>query len=328
MFRKIFLFLAIVIGLVACTFQNVTPVATKMSPTTKIRLPMGYIPNVQFAPFYVAVEKGYFAEEDIEIEFDYSFDLNGAALVGAEQLPFTVLSGDQLLLARAQDLPIVYIFATYQAFPVSIVAMESQEIHGPADLRGKKIGLPSLLGPTNIGLQALLFSADLTVNDLTVDTIGFTQVEMLTANQEQAVVVYSNNEPIQLRAQGYKITELRVSDYALLAGDGIATNQKTIAETPELVRGFTHALAKGIAYTIAHPDEAYDICLTYVVGLAQADKSVQFKVLTTSIDFWRADRIGFSDEQGWMNMNNLLVKMGLLSAPQNVKAAFTNDFVP
>lgn len=328
MFRKIILSLTVAISLMSCTAFPVPPVATNVRPITKIRLPMGYIPNVQFAPFYVAVEKGYFKEQGIEIEFDYSFDLNGAAMVGAGQLPFTVLSGDQLLLARSQGLPIVNVFATYHAFPISIVAKEEQNIHGPADLRGKKIGIPSMLGPTNIGLQALLFLAGLTANDVTVNTIGFTQVEMLATDQEQAVVVYSNNEPIQLRAQGYKITELRVADHARLAADGIATNKKTIAEKPDLVHGFTRALARGIEYTIAHPDEAYDICLKYVANLAQADKSVQMKVLTTSIDFWRADRIGESDAQAWTNMNDLLVKMGLLSAPQDVSGAFTNDFVP
>lgn len=328
MLRKFALLFALVLVLISCTARPTPSVPGSATTTTKIRLPMGYIPNVQFAPFYVAVDKGYFAEQNIEIDFDYSFDLNGAALVGADQLPFTVLSGDQLLLARSQGLPIKYIFATYQKFPISIVSMESQNIHNPTDLRDKKIGLPSLLGPTNIGLQALLFSAGLTSKDVTVDTIGFTQVETLTSGNDQAVVVYSNNEPIQLRAQGDKISELRVSDYEHLAGDGIATNQKTIDENPELVRGFTTALAKGIEYTIAHPDDAYTICLKYVANLAQADKSVQLQVLNTSIDFWRADRIGYSDMQAWANMNNLLVKMGLLSTPQNVNAAVTNDFVP
>jgi NitT/TauT family transport system substrate-binding protein len=65
-----------------------------------------------------------------------------------------------------------------------------------------------------------------------------------------------------------------------------------------------------------------------VDNLAQADESVQKSVLARSIKLWGADRLGLSNPQAWTNMNDLLVKMGLLATPLDVSQAFTNEFVP
>ena len=324
--------LIIALGLAGCAQSPARPASTEspqatQSPLVHIRLPVGYIPNIQFAPIYIAMEKGYYQQAGIDLALDYSFETDGVALVGANELQFAVASGEQVLLARAQGLPVVYAMAWYQDYPVSVVAKTSQGMKGPKDLAGKKIGLPGLFGASYVGLRALLNAAGLQESQVTLDSIGFNQVEALTADQEQAVVVYVANEPVQLRSQGVQIDEFRVSDYVRLASNGLITNEATIQQNPDLVRRMVQATIKGIADAIANPGEAYKISLKYVEGLDQADETVQKEVLATSIGYWKADTLGLSDPAAWENMQNVLLEMGLLTQPLGLDKAYTNDFV-
>jgi NitT/TauT family transport system substrate-binding protein len=289
---------------------------------------MGYIPNIQYAPFYVAVERGYFAEAGIEIEFDYSFETDGLALVGAGELPFAVASAEQVLLARAQEIPVVYVAAWYQDFPVAVVAKAEAGIETPADLVGRRVGLPGLFGANYVGLRAMLSAAGVAEEDVTLDSIGFNQVAALAADQEDAIVGYETNEPIQLRAQGYEVSVLAVADYVKLAANGLLASEMVIAEDPDLVAGFVDAFLRGLADTLADPDAAYEISKLYVDALAEADEAVQKEVLAASLDFWRADQLGFSQPEAWENMQAVLLEMGLLTEPLDLDAAYTNEFLP
>lgn len=305
--------------------SNGQPAASPV-PLVKVRLPMGYIPNVQYAPLYVAVEKGYFRENGIEIEFDYSFETDGVALVGANALQFSLVSGEQVLLARAQGLPVVYVMAWYHDYPVTVVAKEAQGIRAPQDLVGKRIGLPGLFGANYIGLRALLNAAGLSESQVSLDSIGFNQVEALAADQEQAVVGYVANEPIQLRAQGYQVDVIRVADYVQLASNGLLTNEATLEQNPALVRSMVQAFLRGIADAVDDPEQAYEISKKYVEGLEQADRAVQMEVLLTSIEFWKTDTPGLSDAAAWENMQNVLFEMGLLPEKLELERAYTNQF--
>jgi NitT/TauT family transport system substrate-binding protein len=293
----------------------------------RIRLPMGFIPNVQYAPFYMAVEQGYFAENGIEIEFDYSFETDGVTLVGADDLQFALVSGEQVLLARSQGLPVVYVFGWWQNYPVGIASKVEQGITSPEDLAGKQIGLPGLFGANYIGLRALLNEAGLGEDDVILDSIGFNQVEALATDQEQAVVIYANNEPIQLAALGYDIDLIKVADYLQLASNGLITNESTITNNPDLVRRMNRAIARGLEDVLADPDQAFEVSKKYVENLEQADQEIQRKVLDASIAFWRAEQIGYTAPQAWENMQSVLLDMGLLSQELDLDQAFTNEFI-
>lgn len=297
------------------------------APLMPVSLPLGYIPNVQFAPLYVTVAKGYFADAGFDVSFDYRFETDGVALVGQGTLPFAVVSGEQVLLARAQGVPVKYVAAWFQDFPVGVTAKAEAGIRSPQDLKGKHVGLPGLYGANYIGLRALLGAAGVEEGQLTLDSIGFNQVEALASDQVEAVAIYVTNEPVQLRAQGYEVDVIRVADYVQLTANGIITNEELIENDPEMVRRFVQAFLHGLADTIANPEEAYQISMDFVENLAEADKQVQMEVLELSIEMWRSDPLGHSDLVAWQNMLDVLLEMDLLPEAIPVEDAFTNQFI-
>ena len=87
------------------------------------------------------------------------------------------------------------------------------------------------------------------------------------------------------------------------------------------------ATLHGISDAIANPEEAYTISEKYVEGLSQANTAVQKEVLNTSIGYWKAKQLGYSDPAAWENMQKVLLDMGLLTKPLDLSKAYTNQFV-
>jgi NitT/TauT family transport system substrate-binding protein len=289
---------------------------------------MGYIPNIQFAPVYVALEKGYFEDAGFDVQLEYGNEADAVALVGAGDQSFSIASGEQVLLARAQGLPVVYVAAWYQQYPVGVAAFTDQNIHAPQDLRGVQVGIPGLYGTSYIGFRALLDAGSLTEEDINLLSIGFNQVEALVANQVEAAVIYLANEPVVLRSQGYEVDVVPVSDYLQLVSNGLVTNEKTLRENPDMVGAFIKALIKGITDTVENPDEAYQISNNYIENLEEADTNVQKEILAESIKLWQTDQPGYSDPAGWVNMQDVLLNMGLLEKSLELDEAYTNELLP
>lgn len=298
---------------------------TKPTPSPqKVTIAMGYIPNVQFAPFYVAIEKGYFRQEGIELEFNYGWEADIVKLVGTGELDFAIASGEQVLLARSQGLPIVYVAGWYHRFPVVVVSLEEKGIKSLQDLRGKKVGIPALFGASYVGWRALLKAEGFKEEDFNLQEIGYTQVESLTKGLVDAAICYAMNEPVRLRLAGYKVNVITVADRVNLISNGIMTNEKTIKEKPELVRGMVRAFLRGLRYTIENPDEAFEISKKYVPEMKEDQK----EVLKEAIKFWTSLHLGRTEKADWEATLKALRDMGLITTEVQVEKAFTNEFVP
>jgi NitT/TauT family transport system substrate-binding protein len=276
----------------------------------------------------VAIEKGYFLDAGFDVQLEYGNEADAIALIGAGEQTFAVASGEQILLARAQGLPVTYVAAWYDEYPVGVVSLSDQKIRVPENLKGVTIGLPGLYGANYIGLIALLDAGGLTEDDVTMLSIGFNQVEAIVTGQVESAAIYLANEPMVLRSKGYEVDVVRVADYLQLVSNGLVTNEETIENNPEMVKAFIGAMLQGIADTAENPIEAYEISKKYVENLAEADSDLQRQILFESIALWQIDRLGYTEPAGWINMQKVLLEMGLLTKSQDLDKAFTNALLP
>jgi len=302
------------------------PVITEES-VTAISLYLGRDPNIQYTPFYAADKMGFFRDSDINVTFEYGFDTDGVALVADGETPFAIASGEQVLLARAQGLPVITVLGWYRHTPVGVLASKSQGLLQPKDLIGKRIGISGRFGADYVGLVALLDAADLDETDITLDIIGLNQVDTLRAGEVDAIVGDLPGLSIPLFVAGVPVIALPVADTLHLISLGLVTNEKTLRADPDLVRRMVAAVLSGIRFTSAHPEDAFELSQDFVDDLGYANAAPQMDILKASIQFYQGDPLGYSAPEAWENTQSLLLEMGLLTTPLDLSAAFSNDFI-
>jgi NitT/TauT family transport system substrate-binding protein len=300
---------------------------TPVTPLTKVTLGVGYIPDVQFAPFYVAQRQGFYAKEGLEVEILYGRENDYLALAAQGEMDFVIASGEQIILARAQDLPVTYVMTWYERFPVAVVALATSGITEPDDLVGKKVGLPGFFGASFIGWKGLVYATGLNENDVTLQEIGFTQTAALQQGLVDAAVVYIANEPNQLRSQNIEINLIELSDYLDLVSNGLVAGDRLIADNPDLVQRMVRGTLAGINETMARPDEAFAVVRQVIPEITDEAAPTQRQVLASSIELWQKDKLGMSDPQAWQESVQFMSQTGLLEKSIELDSLYTNQFV-
>ena len=195
-----------------------------------------------------------------------------------------------------------------------------------SDLKGHSIGEPGPFGATYTGVLALLHAAGLTTKDVNLQSVGFNQVAALATHKVDAVVGYSNNEPLQLERNGMKVRTFAVSDYQpLVSYNGIMVTTDTYNAQPQMVRSFVQATLKGLNDVISHPDDAVSISQNYIPGL-NTDQAKA--VLNATIPIYKGNgKLGYNDSSTWQKTAALLATLKIIGPVQDVTQFYTNKTV-
>ena len=306
------------------------PMPARAAGLEKVTISMGYIPNVQFTPFYVADSRGYYKAAGLSVQYDYTLTSDVIKVVGAGSSAFGNAEADQVIVGAARGLPVVSVFAQYQRFPVVIFALKSSGITTFAGLKGKTIGIPGLYGASYTGLLAALAAAHLTQHDVKIEAIGYAQVAAVARKRVDAAVGYAMNEPVQLREQGYAVTTLPIAANANLAGPGVITSQSMIAKHADVVARFVNASLHGLQDTIADPTAAFAIARRYMPSLSSSQSKYQLAVLQEAIHYWtpyQTKALGCNNPAQWTVTQAILLSQRQVTKAGNVSAMYTNRFI-
>ena len=293
--------------------------ATPSGELRQVRLLLGFRPDVQFAPFYLAQQDGYYADAGLEVTIEHAGGGELIRLVADGQAEFGVADATDVMIARTSGIPVKYVSALYQSFPVALILDAAHAIgpagtvpSDPADLAGLRIGTPGRFGSSWHALLAMLDAGGLTADDVTIrEYPQFNQVEGLLNGDVDLITGFRNNEPLRLAATGMETDLLTVDDIAPLPGPGVIVGDELLADDESLVAAFASATAAAQAAVIHEPAAGLDAAATAVPTLWE-DITTARLVLLATIELWKGDGalpIGAIDpvlwESGFTTMEGL-----------------------
>ena len=300
---------------------------------TKLVVGLGYIPSVQFAQFYLAQQKGYYAQGGLTIEFQNKIDADLIPLVGKGTIDIGIGDGTSVIPAASNAIPVQYVATIYGKFPNVVFAKASSGIKTAADLKGKKIGTPGRYGSGWIMLQALLGSAGLSTDDVQiVEYPDFTQRAAVEQGAVDAATGFANNEPVQLELDGQKAGILTIDAITPLPGPGLVVGKSTLEAKHDAVAAFVAATLRAMEEIKADPKVGLDAAIAAVPELASA-RDTQAAILAATIATWagpvqEAHHLGAIDRDGWTKSIAYLGTLGLVKNPVTTDDVIREDLLP
>jgi NitT/TauT family transport system substrate-binding protein len=280
----------IAVLLVACQGPAATESAASLRPITLL---LGFRPDVQFAPFYVAQQEGYYADAGLDVTIEHKQAPDVQRLVASGEAEFGVADATDVMIARTSGIPIRYASTLYQSFPVALIGEEGSVPEEPAGLAGLTIGTPGPFGSSWHALLALLDAGGLTEDDVTIrEYPQFNQVDGLSNGDVDLITGFRNNEPLRLEARGIAVDMLTLDEIAPLPGPGVIVGDDLLNDDPDLVRAFVEATAAAQRAVIDDPEIGFAAAENEVPSVAE-DPDVARAVLNATVELWAGD--GFAD---------------------------------
>jgi NitT/TauT family transport system substrate-binding protein len=309
-----------------CIPQAATPTEPEIESVT---LQLQWVTQAQFAGYYVALEKGWYLEEGIDLTIKPGGpDIIPSDAVVAGVADFgTGLLAD-VIVAIQQGQPIISISQIQQSNGLLLIAKQSSGIKTPQDFVGKQVGV--WLGSWQAQFDALVVKENIAPEDFTLVSQGFSMDSFINDELDVASAMIYNEYHVVLES-GISPDEINIIDYANYGldfpGDVLTTSNKLIEENPDLVTRMVRASLRGWQYAIENPEEAVDIVLKHdQPGILTPEHQVSMMNEITKLVQQTVRPLGFSQRDDIRRTINTLLSYGVLDGQIEPEKVFTNEY--
>ncbi|MCQ3938605.1 MAG: hypothetical protein DPW18_16385 [Chloroflexi bacterium] len=318
---------------IAALFLSACGAVQTPAAPDKVTVQLSWFHGVEYAGFYTAVEKGYYADENIEVTLTAGGpEINPLDEVQNGNAQFGIGQGDSLITARANGQNFVAVAAIFKNNPLAITSLKEDNIQKPEDLLGKTVGAYSL---DLSSYSDLLFLAFMSRTGLEKDEMEYALIEDFNgANEIKAgrmdamSGMFATDQQVMTKNAGDEINLMYYKDYGVeVYINTIFVTEEFKQNNPDLIARFIRATFKGYQYALENPEEVASFALKYDSALDLAYQQDVMKAQIPFIDTGSAP-IGSMDENVWQSTQDILLEFGLLSEPVDLSTVYTNEFIP
>jgi NitT/TauT family transport system substrate-binding protein len=321
----------LIIIIVAILYAAVIPSGCTgvKTPPDEVTLQLKWVHQAQFAGFYVAQSKGYYAQENINVTFlEGGQDIDITENIISGKADFAVLSPEELLTHRSEAYNLKAIAAIFRHSAVVFVSMADSDIIRPRDFPGKTIAAAGTSGSTEfyIQLQAMLKNLQLDINQVQILPYDPAYISFIQGEVE-VTPAYSTGGLIRLRDEGFDLNLIWPDDYGVhFYSDILVTTDELVVENPALITRFLRASLNGWKDAIEDYNQAVTVTLEYA---KVADRQVQTSMMEAMLPLIHTgeDYIGWMKPEIWQEMYDILFEQGLLKKPFDIDQAYTMRFL-
>jgi putative hydroxymethylpyrimidine transport system substrate-binding protein len=221
---------------------------------------LDWFPNPDHVPLYAAQAEGYFAQEGLRVAMQVPANPDDPLkLTAAGRVDVAVNYEPNLIVARAQTLPIRSIGLLIDHPLNTVMFLKRAGIRSPKDLVGKRVGF-SVTGLEDAFIDQIMHSDGAAESNVKMVNVSFDLVPALLTHKVDAVVgAYRNVERVQIELQGQAVGMFELEKYGVPSFYELVliTSDQRLAQRRSALERFVRAVSRGIAFTLASPDAAF-----------------------------------------------------------------------